>query len=513
MVPKRQAPAKQPQGVSRRIGSRFRSVMSVDPPSLEPDLDPADWPALRAQAHRMLDDMLDHMQGAGEEPVWRPAPAAVRDSFSADLPRAPRALEAVHAEFRRTVLPYGAGNAHPRFFGWVHGGGNVAGMLAEMLAAGLNANLGGRDQTPIQLERQVTRWMAELFGFPSTASGLFVTGASMANLIAVLVARADALGVGSRQTGAGEGGGKLRAYASCMAHGCIAKAMDMAGLGSDALRSIAVDAEGRMDLAALGAAVAADRAAGLAPFLLVGTAGGVDTGAIDDLAALARIAREQRLWLHVDGAFGALAKLSPELAPLLNGIEQTDSIAFDFHKWGQAPYDAGFILVRDAAKHQAAFATTAAYLHREAKGLAAGAPWPCDFGPDLSRGFRALKVWFAFKTYGADAIGATILNTCRLGAYLAARVDAEPQLERLAPAPLNIVCFRYRAGTESDRLNSEIVLALQTSGVAAPSTTVIDGALAIRAAIVNHRTRAEDIDLLIAEVLRLGRSLSQGHAA
>ncbi len=215
----------------------------------------------------------------------------------------------------------------------------------------------------------------------------------------------------------------------------------------------------------------------------------------------------------MDGAFGALAKLSPELAPLLNGIERADSIAFDFHKWGQAPYDAGFILVRDGAAHQAAFASTAAYLRREAKGLAAGAPWPCDFGPDLSRGFRALKVWFAFKTYGADAIGAAILNTCRLGAYLAARVDETPQLERLAPAALNIVCFRYRAAADADRLNGAIVEHLQTSGVAAPSTTSIGGALAIRVAIVNHRTRAEDIDLLIDEILRLGRSLNQGHAA
>lgn len=512
MVLTRQALANRLQGVSRRIGARFHPVMSVDPPSLAPDLDPPDWPALRVQAHRMLDDMLDHMQGVGEGPVWRPAPGAVREQFAHTMPRGPQALDAVHEEFRSAVLPYGAGNAHPRFFGWVHGGGNVVGMLAEMLAGGLNANLGGRDQTPILVERQVARWMAELFGFPSTASGLFVTGASMANLIAVLIARVDALGAGSRQIGAGERGSKLRAYASCMAHGCIAKAMDMAGMGSDALHFVAVDAEGRMDLDALKAAVARDRAAGLEPFLVVGTAGGVDTGAIDDLAALARIAREQRLWLHVDGAFGALAKLSPELAPLLNGIDQADSIAFDFHKWGQAPYDAGFILVRDAAKHQAAFATTAAYLRREAKGLAAGAPWPCDFGPDLSRGFRALKVWFAFKAYGADAIGASILNTCRLGAYLAARVDAEPELERLAPVPLNIVCFRYR-GPDPDRLNSQIVLALQTSGVAAPSTTVINGALAIRVAIVNHRTRACDIDLLLAEVLRLGRSLSQGHAA
>ena len=483
------------------------------PPTLAPDLDPQDWPALRVQAHIMLDDMLDHMQSAGEGPVWRSAPASVRQDFAAPLPRAPQSLEAVHEDFRRTVLPYGVGNAHPRFFGWVHGGGNVVGALAEMLAAGLNANLGGRDHMPVEVERQVARWMAELFEFPAGASGLFVTGASMANLIAVLIARAEALGSQSRRQGVGASGAALRAYASGMAHSCIAKAMDMAGLGSNGLRVIAVDAQGRMDVAALKAAIGQDRAAGLEPFLVVGTAGGVDTGAIDDLAALAQVARDEQLWLHVDGAFGALAKLSPELSPLLNGIEQADSIAFDFHKWGQAPYDAGFILVRDGAKHPAAFASTAAYLRREAKGLAAGAPWPCDFGPDLSRGFRALKVWFAFRTYGADAIGAAILNTCRLGAYLAASVDAEPELERLAPAPLNIVCFRYRDRVDSDRLNRTIVERLQISGVAAPSTTVIDDALAIRAAIVNHRTRARDIDLLVAEVLRLGRSLSQGHAA
>jgi glutamate/tyrosine decarboxylase-like PLP-dependent enzyme len=487
--------------------------MPVAPPILAPDLDPQDWPALRGQAHRMLDDMLDHMQSIGEGPVWRPAPAPVREAFGDPLPRRPEPLEAVHEAFQRTVLPYGVGNAHPRFFGWVHGGGNVVGMLAEMLAAGLNANLGGRDHTPVEVERQVTRWMAELFDFPADAGGLFVTGASMANLIAVLVARTDALGPASRKDGIGAPGGRLRAYASSLAHGCIAKAMDIAGLGSGALRAIAVDAGGRLDMAALKAALARDREAGLEPFLLVGTAGSVDTGSIDDLAALAQVARDERLWLHVDGAFGALAKLSPELAPLLDGIDQADSIAFDFHKWGQAPYDAGFILVRDPAKHQAAFASTAAYLRREAKGLAAGAPWPCDFGPDLSRGFRALKVWFAFRTYGADAIGAAILNTCRLGAYLAARVDETPELERLAPAPLNIVCFRYRAAADSDRLNGAIVEQLQSSGVAAPSTTIIDGALAIRVAIVNHRTRAKDIDLLIAEVLRLGRSLSQGHAA
>ena len=470
----------------------------------DPDLDPKDWPATRAQAHRMLDDMLDHIQGVREEPVWRPMPAEVRSAFSEGLPQGPSELAEVHAEFQKLVLPHATGNLHPRFMGWVHGGGNVVGMLADMLAAGLNANLGGRDHAPIEVERQVTRWMAELFGFPETAGGLFVTGTSLANFIAVLCARAQALGPDARVEGVGEVAAGLTAYASAAAHGCIAKALDMAGLGSAALRSVPTRPDGGVDPVELAHAIAADRAAGLDPFLIVGTVGTVDVGAVDDLKALADIAGRERLWLHIDGAFGALARLSPELSPLLDGIERADSIAFDFHKWGQAPYDAGFILVRDGGRQRAAFASSAAYLQRQTRGLAAGDPWPCDMGPDLSRGFRALKVWFAFKTYGAEAIGQTIAATCRVARELAERVDSEPELERLAPVTLNIVCFCFEG---SDALNNEIVLRLQESGVAAPSTTVLDGRLAIRAAIVNHRTRSEDVQILADEVLRLGRVL------
>jgi glutamate/tyrosine decarboxylase-like PLP-dependent enzyme len=476
-----------------------------DAPS--PDLDPKDWPAARAQAHRMLDDILDHVEGLREAPVWRPIPDAVRAEFQSALPWSPSDLADVHADFKRLILPYGSGNAHPRFMGWVQGGGNVAGMLAEMLAAGFNPNVGGRDHVPVEVERQVVRWMAELFGFPPSASGLFVTGTSLANLIAVLAARADALGVSSRVDGIGEAAGGLIAYSSTAAHSCVAKALDMAGLGSGALRLIAVDAAGRMDVAALAQAIAADRAAGLKPFLIVGTAGTVDIGAVDDLSALAGIAARERLWLHVDGALGALGRLSPELSPLFAGIERAQSIAFDFHKWGQAPYDAGFILMRDEAKHRAAFAAAAPYLARDTRGISAGQPWLCDYGPDLSRGFRALKVWFAFKTYGAAAMGRSIAHTCDVAQALMRRVDAEPALERMAPVALNIVCFRFM-GPDSDALNHEIVVRLQESGVAAPSTTVLDGRLAIRAAIVNHRTRVEDVEILVREVLRLGRALS-----
>jgi aromatic-L-amino-acid decarboxylase len=467
-------------------------------------LDPDDWQPLREQGHRMLDDMFDYLRDIRARPVWQPIPAALRAQFHEPLPRQPSALEQVHRRFMEQILPYAVGNAHPGFFGWVHGGGSAPGMLAEMLAAGLNANLGGRDQMPVEVERQVTQWMRELFSFPPGASGLFVTGTSMANLIGVLVARTRALGERVRQDGlCGAGGAGLRAYASAGAHGCIAQALELAGLGRAALRVIPMNAQFQMDVSALQAAIAADRAAGLQPFFIAATAGSVDVGAIDPLPAIAAMAAREELWFHVDGAYGALGMLSPDIAPLLAGIEQADSIAFDFHKWGQVPYDAGFILVRDGEQHLRTFAAPAAYLRRDARGMAAGSPWPCDFGPDLSRGFRALKTWLTIQVFGADQLGRVMAETCRLARYLAAQIAAQPALELLAPVALNIVCLRYRC-LESDRVNADIVAALQESGIAAPSTTTIGGQLAIRVAIVNHRSGQPDLDALLAAIVSLG---------
>ena len=279
--------------------------------------------------------------------------------------------------------------------------------------------------------------------------------------------------------------------------------MDLAGLGSDVLRIIPVDGRYQIDIQALEEAVARDKSAGLTPFFIAATAGTVDVGAIDDLTAIAGIAQREKAWFHVDGAYGALAMLAPDIAPRLAGIERADSIAFDFHKWGQAPYDAGFVLVRDGALHQGTFASPAAYLRRETRGMAAGSPWPCDFGPDLSRGFRALKTWFTIKAYGAGKLGAAISKTCVLAQYLKQCVEKEPALELLAPVALNIVCFRYRAG-RADEVNREIVADLQESGIAAPSTTTVNGCLAIRAAIVNHRTNRSDIDALVQAAIQFG---------
>jgi aromatic-L-amino-acid decarboxylase len=470
-------------------------------------LDPQNWDDIRAQGHRMLDDMIDYAANIRERPVWTPIPDAVRERFHEKLPHQPCDLGEVYREFTDFIVPYATGNVHPGFMGWVHGGGTAVGMLAEMLAAGLNANLGGRDHIPIEVERQVVEWMGSIFGFPSEASGIFVTGTSMANLMAVLVARTAALGPSVRQRGLGDEGAFLTAYTSAAAHGCIAKAMDLAGFGSDALRCIETDRSHRIDVAALRVRIASDRKAGLKPFLVVGSAGTVDIGAIDDLQALSTLCRDEGLWFHVDGAYGALGILSPLLAPRLAGLENADSIALDFHKWGQVPYDAGFLIVRDGQQHRETFAAPAAYLRRETRGLAAGSSWPCDLGPDLSRGFRALKTWFTLKTFGLEKLGAMITRTCSLAKYLEQRILAEPRLELLAPVQLNIVCFRYRAA-DANRVNGDIVIAIQESGIAAPSTTLLDGELAIRAAIVNHRTDTCDIDALISAVLEFGAQRS-----
>jgi len=469
-------------------------------------LDPADWPDFRNQAHRMLDDMLDYTETIRQRPVWQPIPEEARQRFHGDLPEAPSDLAAVHEEFMRFILPYSAGNVHPGFMGWVHGGGTPVGMLAEMLAAGLNANLGGRDHVPIEVERQIVRWMRRIFGFPESASGLFVTGTSVANLIGVLIARDAALGFETRCAGVAGSSKRLAAYASAAAHSSIGKAMDISGIGNGALRRIPVDGRQRMDLGALEKAIEADRRAGLTPFLVVGTAGTVDTGAIDNLDALGSVCRRERLWFHVDGAFGALAILAPDLAPRLKGIERADSLAFDFHKWGQTPYDAGFALVRDEALHRNTFAESPAYLRKEMRGLAAGSFWPCDYGPDLSRGFRALKTWFTLKVYGAAALGSIISRTCALARYLESRIAATPELELLAPVELNIVCFGYRAA-DAQRMNPRIVVELQESGVVAPSSTMVAGRMAIRAAIVNHRTGTEEIDALVEKTVALGRAI------
>ena len=466
----------------------------------ETTLDPVDWAELRVLGHRMLDDVFDDVEGIREQAVWQKMPDAVRAAWTEPLPREGEPPGDTYAAFRGLVAPYGVGNRHPRFFGWVHGGGTVLGMLAEMLAGGLNSNCGGRDHAPILCERQVIRWSSEMLGLPVDSSGLVLSGTSMANLVAVLVARTAALGEAGRRQGLRAA--RLTGYASSGAHLCVARAFDMAGLGSDALRLIPSDGNHAMLVSALQERIADDRAAGFTPFMVIGTAGTVDVGAIDDLSAIADVCAQEGVWMHVDAAFGAVAMLSSVLRPMFAGIERAQSVAFDFHKWAQVPYEAGCIVVRDPQAHRAAFMRNADYLRRDVRGLAAGEPWPVDLGPELSRGFRALKVWMTLRAFGADRLGRVAEHSCAFARRLAAAVDAEPYLERVAPVALNIVCFRYLGGTDADQ--AAIAADLQEAGDVVLSTTTIDGRSVLRAAFVNHRTIEADVDHVIRAVMEAG---------
>ena len=485
--------------------------------SPERSLDPSDWVAFRDAAGFALDLALEHLEKARQRPVWQPVPPAVLSALNLPLPAAGEPIEQVLSDFQKLIQPYATGNTHPRFLGWVHGAGLPDGVIAEMLAASLNANLGGRDHGAIYVERLVLEWCKQIFDFPDKASGLLVSGTSMATLIGLAVARhtkAAKAGCNIRKQGTGGLKKPLVAYTSCEAHSSVARAFEVLGLGSDALRAVPTRHDFTMDADALDAAIRKDSDAGLDPFAVIATAGTVNTGAIDDLGEISKIAQNRGLWLHVDGAFGGLAVLAPDLRPRLAGIEQADSLAFDFHKWMHVPYDAGCILVRDGKAHLAAFGSRPDYLAGAERGLAAGEPWFCEYGPELSRSFRALKIWFALKTHGAEAFGAKILDNCRHAQTLAEKVTRHPNLELLAPVSLNIVCFRYRdddlSTSDLDTVNEEIVIALQELGIAAPSTTRINGALAIRANFTNHRTQMADVDILIEAIARLAPDIAVG---
>ncbi len=472
-------------------------AMKPTPPDAPSLLDPTDWAAYRREAHALLDQLVDRLEHAGDGRVWNPLPEPLRRRLATPSPATPTAIEQIRAELSELILPYATGNTHPRFWGWVHGTGTPGGMLAEMTAAALNANCGGRRHGGIELERVVIDWARGWFGLPEAAGGLLVSGSSMATLLALAVARHHKAGHDVRAQGLASV--PLVAYASAEMHLAIAKAMEMLGLGRDALHQVPVDGGLRLDPVALRRAIAADRAAGRKPFCVIATAGTVNSGAFDDLNVVADICKAEGLWLHVDAAFGGLVVLNPELAPLAAGIQRADSIAFDFHKWLHVPYDAGCVLVRDRALQIAAFGGRPEYL-APIGGLAAGEFWPSDLGIELSRGYRALKVWWTIKEHGTARLGQAIARNCAQARLLEGLLRENPAIEILAPVSLNIVCCRYRAPGRDDKalddLNARIVVAIQESGLAVPSSCRIGGKLAIRVCITNHRSRDSDFRLL-----------------
>lgn len=474
-------------------------------------LDPKDWSVLNNLGHDMLDDLFYYLETVGQRPVWTKPPAEIIDSIRQPLPQSGQPIAEIYKEFLQHILPYNTCNMHPRFWGWVQGGGTPVGMLADMLASGMNTNVSLGDNMPMYIDRQVIEWSKEMMGFPKTASGLLVSGASLANITALIAARHHAC-AGIKTKGLHAVPQQLLVYGSSETHNCVLKGVEVIGIGSDNSRKVPVDADYRIRTDELKRMIVEDKQAGHKPFCIVGNAGTVNTGAIDPLDELVAIAREEGLWLHVDGAFGAIPKILPEFGDRLKGLEQADSLSFDFHKWMSVNYEAGCVLIRDAALHREAFATAVNYLSYHERGMSAGPDGFHNYGMELSRGFKALKIWMLLKEHGLQQYRDIIRRNLQQAQYLAKLVQDEPQLELMAPAPLNIVCFRFNPGnTPMDKLNTinkEVLMRLHEEGIAAPTYTLLNGQYVIRAAITNHRSGLHDFDVLVKEILRIGNQLT-----
>ncbi len=476
----------------------------------EETLDPGNWERAFETGRQILEDSLAHFRDVRERPVWREMPQDVRSSFEAPPPHAPQPLEDVYEELNRTLMPYPMGNIHPRYWMWYMGAGSFTGALAEFLAATDGSNLGGGNNAATLMDRQVVDWLRQMMGFPGTASGTLTNGGSMANLIGLTVARNVMAGVDVREEGVAAIPAPLRYYASDQVHSCHQKAVEALGLGNKALVRVPSDADSRMDVAALEQAIARDRAAGRKPACVIATAGTVNSGAIDDLSAIGALCRREDMWFHVDGCIGALMAIAPASRHLVAGIEAADSLALDPHKWLHVPFEAGCALLRDSNAHRAAFAVQPEYLEEKPRGIA-GAEFLHSYHLGTSAAFRALKVWMALKEHGVAKFGRLIDQNVAQAHYLTNLIEAEPLLELMALTTINIACFRYDPGNRNEAglrdLNTEIMLRLQEEGIAAMSDTTIKGRHCLRIAICNHRTRREDLDLLVRELLRVAAEI------
>ncbi len=434
--------------------------------------------------------------------------------FDEPLPEEGAPFETVLGLVRKHILPYPMGNSHPRFFGFINATADPIGIVADYLAAAMNPNCWGGDHAAIHVEARVIRWLAEMLGYPDSAEGILVSGGSMANFTALAAARRARTPGNVREDGlAGPDRPRLTVYASDQTHSCVDKAVDLLGIGTNQLRKIPTDDGFRIRTDVLAATVADDRRAGLFPAIVVGNAGTVNTGAIDPLEELADFCRREDLWFHVDGAYGALASIVLSLRPLFAGMERADSIAADPHKWLYAPYEAGATLVREPGRLSAAFRKFPEYLASDPESPFPGPAWFAERGVELSRGFKALKVWMGLKTHGRRAYAAQIENDVLLARFLADEVDRRPEFERLAEPVLSIVNFRYTprgpalADADLDRLNRRIIHRLVGDGSFFLAPTILKGRTALRVSITNFRTTETDLLALLDEASRVGREI------
>ncbi|MEP5759353.1 MAG: pyridoxal-dependent decarboxylase [Litoreibacter sp.] len=462
-------------------------------------IDPSDWDAFSAQMHELVDICMARLQSARELP-WQLKPADMGVALNDVGPS--RDAGDVFAQIVEDVMPYATGNTHPRFFGWVHGTGVPAAIGAELIAATMNSNCGGRDHGAAEVERAVIDFCTQLAGMPDEAFGILTTGTSQATILALSCARRKLFGADVLKDGI-KNLPDCAVYVAQGGHSCIAKALEVLGHGANALRKVPVGAGGQMDMSKLADMIASDVAAGVVPLAVVGTAGSVNLGYFDDLNAIADLCAAQDIWFHVDAAFGFWTLLADvPWRDLPAGIGRANSIATDFHKWMSVPYGCGACLISDREVQRATFTSRPEYLAQQDQGLAGGDLWFCDYGIELSRGFKALKVWTVLQTCGTDALGDYVTDNCKQAALMGEIAKASDVLELASPVVSNLCCFRVAKGDPN-----KIAAQLQLSGEGVLSTTIVDGKDCLRAAIVNHRTTSDDIRDLMARVEEIVRAL------
>ncbi|MEO7001044.1 MAG: pyridoxal-dependent decarboxylase [Ktedonobacterales bacterium] len=477
-----------------------------------------DLETFRRLGHTAVDMATDYLIGVRQRPVFQPmTPDERRRLMESDLGDVgldpERLLSFVHDE----VFTHPMGNGHPRFFGWVNSPPALMGVLADFLAAVIDPSCAGGDHAAIYLEHVTLRWLMDLVGFPQEGSaGLLVSGGSMASLTCLAAARhwtMQQLGSDDRVDGVRQERQPLVLYMSAEGHSCVQKAAELLGIGKTYVRVLPTDDEFRFDLAALQAAIQADRAVGYQPFCVASSAGTVNTGAIDPLADLADLCAQERLWLHVDGAYGAFGRLDASVAPFLAGLERADSLALDPHKWLSVPVECGCALVRDGALLRSVFSLVPPYLQVEAGKGFAGLPWFSEYGFQQTRGFRALKVWMTLQAAGRQGLNQRITRHNRLARQLADLIDTAPDLERLAPVTLSVVCFRYAPPTLCDdaaaleRLNRALVPYLQSAGDVFLTGTTLHERFALRVCILHDATTEVDLRALLTHVRQAGQAI------